>query len=144
MNKLIRLSSIFFIILTTMSCSQTTENKNPEEDKIIEMLKTFYKSYIIENSKNSINTSEIESIKTKYCTTALLEKIKKEELDADPFMNVQDFSKDWVNSLTVNKDPNLNDNSYKVCFEVTKEDSRCINVTVVNENKTWKVNNVSW
>lgn len=79
------------------------------EGQIINMLKKFYTSYITEYSKitgaenTTLIVAKLDSIKKTYCTTKLLNKIEKEELDEDPFLKSQDFDIKWLKKLTFRK-----------------------------------------
>jgi hypothetical protein len=146
MNKTNFATTYLILCFLALSCSSPqTEKLNSDNAAIIEMLKTFYSSYIIENSKDSTNEKEIESIKKRYSTARFLDKFNNEEIDADPYLNVQDFKKEWVNTLSVKKAHNSKENSYNVCFNIlANEKPHCINVSIVKESNKWKINNVSW
>ncbi|MDD4991453.1 MAG: DUF3828 domain-containing protein [Paludibacter sp.] len=125
--------TISFIILFSMTinvvCQTNTINSQAKEvyleEKILDMLNEFYTSYITENSKmaemenKTAGIEKLNSIKRKYCTIRLLNKIDKQnedaELDADPFLKSQDFNIKWSKTLKFRKD-SKNQNMYIVSY----------------------------
>lgn len=76
------------------------------------VIKTFYTEYMTEVASSTI-VDEENSIKKKYCTKDLLDKIKKQfsegDLDYDPFLNAQDANVENIPSLTVLRDSQITD-----------------------------------
>ncbi|GAA3919512.1 hypothetical protein GCM10022209_10450 [Chitinophaga oryziterrae] len=68
------------------------------------MLKQFYTSYITQVASSEGTEKKLDIIKKRYCTAKLLNKLDKEELDSDPFIDAQDADIDWVRTLFVGKD----------------------------------------
>ncbi|GAA3922825.1 hypothetical protein GCM10022209_15100 [Chitinophaga oryziterrae] len=73
------------------------------------MLKQFYTSYITQVASSEGTEKKLDIIKKRYCTAKLLNKIDKEELDSDPFIDAQDADIDWVRTLFVGKDAQKHD-----------------------------------
>jgi hypothetical protein len=73
------------------------------------MLKQFYTSYITQVASSEGTEKKLDIIKKRYCTAKLLNKIDKEELDSDPFIDAQDVDIDWVKTLFVGKDAQKHD-----------------------------------
>lgn len=81
------------------------------EGKIAIWIKSFYHQYIPMNI--NAGQSTIDSFLKLYCTEHLISKIKKLELDYDPFTYSQDASLEVLDTLKVNKI-----SEYECLFEV--------------------------
>jgi|SRR5690554_4647558 len=108
------------------------------------LLKKFYSSYIIENSQVPEDWDKINNLKKQYCTTNFLAKIEKTELEADPFLDVQDYNEDWINTLEIKEVGNKENPVFSVCFKLDFDESNhCVKVNMKQENGNWKIDNVS-
>jgi hypothetical protein len=107
MRNIIGLLTFILTFLILSGC-QT----KPTEISGETIVKTFYTEYMTEVSSSNLIEEE-NSIKQKYCTKDLLDKIKKQfsegELDYDPFLNAQDANVNNIPSLTVLRDPKIKD-----------------------------------
>jgi hypothetical protein len=125
------------ILYLLVKCQSTTE-----EEKISSMLRTFYTNYITEISETSDAKKEIsylDSLTHIYCTSSLLEKIKNEELDYDPFINAQDADIEWLKTLTINKDADVN-NLYVVSYLETYSFQQIkIKLLIVKQKNCYKI-----
>lgn len=129
--------------------SKTTNNKMAEMTKpsnnAMPMIKSFYTEYIKENAKEQPSESYLINLKSKHCTKSFLKILNTIEIDADPFLNVQDFEPIWSEKLQI-KNVNPDDlSNYQVCIPVSYSNSvSCVNVHVVQEGKEWLIDNVTW
>jgi hypothetical protein len=96
----------FLVIIFSVTCNAQTK---AAQDQNISMLKQFYTSYITQVASSEGTEKELDIIKKRYCTAKLLNKIDKEELDSDPFIDAQDADIDWVRTLSVGKDAQKHD-----------------------------------
>jgi hypothetical protein len=106
------------------------------------MLRTFYTNYITEISETSDVKKEIsylDSLTHIYCTSSLLEKIKNEELDYDPFINAQDADIECLRTLTINKDAEVS-NLYVVSYLETYSFQQInIKLLIVKQKNCYKI-----
>lgn len=144
---------LFFLTVGIFACDTNqprTVNKTSAEsqktfkDDATERLKTFYSAYIYEMSKLPEDSVRINKLIQEYCTasyaTRLRELYEQGELDADPFIDLQDFDTGWVNTLTIQ---NKKSDEYSVCFmDPTFKEPHCVNVHVANIEGAWKINDV--
>ncbi|MVT39401.1 DUF3828 domain-containing protein [Chitinophaga oryziterrae] len=96
----------FLVIIFSVTCKAQTK---AAPDQNIIMLKQFYTSYITQVASSEGTEKKLDIIKKRYCTAKLLNKIDKEELDSDPFIDAQDADIDWVRTLFVGKDAQKHD-----------------------------------
>lgn len=135
-----------FMLFSTFSCKSNQPQNNFSDEQILGMLKSFYTSYIIEDSKMPTNYEKLDSIKSKYCTANLLNKIenqfKKQELDYDPFLNAQDCDIEWLKTLTIRKDTKKS-NLYYVSYADNYNNTKItIRLIVVKEKECYKIDSV--
>ncbi len=76
---------IFILTLLNLSVYANTSS-NSQDKQITLMLNQFYKSYISEISKNTIDFQTINSLKNKYLTLSLRDKIIASELSYVPII----------------------------------------------------------
>lgn len=134
---------IFFttilMLFNIVSCKGQPQIETSDEE-IMKMIKDFYTNYITENVKMPPDGSKIFSLKKKYCTTYLLEKINNQELDYDPFLKAQDSNIEWLKTLIIKKDP-----SKKGFYEVSYTDNTkqiVIKLTVIKQNESFKIDSI--
>jgi hypothetical protein len=78
----------------------------------------------------------------KYVTQRLLKQQMDPEVDADLFVDAQDFDEAWKNNISVSK---ATIRGQQATVEVSlngKQFSRKLRVTLRQENGAWKINNV--
>jgi hypothetical protein len=127
------------MLLNVGNCKSQPQNKSSDEE-IRNMLKSFYTSYIRENVKMPPNGSKISSVKMKYCTMDLLDKINNEELDFDPFLKAQDSNIDWIKTLIIKKD-----SSRKDLYDVSYIDNNkpvIVKLNIIKQNKSFKIDSI--
>jgi len=147
---------LFLLTANSIFCQSNTMNNNEgnvySEEQILITLKAFYSNYIkqyskIESEDNvKIVIDKINSIKKKYCTTRLMNKIENEELDEDPFLKSQDFNVEWSNTLRFRKD-SKKQNIYIVSYSYYDNYKRTninkiIKLTLVKQNGCYKIDSV--
>lgn len=71
---------------------------NPDDSTGSIFIRTFYKEYLLGFDKDFA-----DSVRRKYCTPELIEKLANKELDYDPFLNAQDFDDDLLKTLDIKK-----------------------------------------
>ena len=115
---------------------QKTEAKQPKQkDKLIEKkLVSFYKKYMLAQDKNNIK--EIFSLKKKYLTKSLLDKINKGFYDYDPILNAQDVDENNAKTIKVSKGKGF----YKVCYTwVLRNEITCIKLNIIKTEEGIKI-----
>lgn len=147
---------LFLLIVNNIFCQSNTMNKKKgdvySEEQILITLKAFYSSYISQYSKIESEDNvkavfeKMYSIKKKYCTTSLLNKIEKEELDEDPFLKSQDFNLDWSKTLRFRKD-SKKQNMYIVSYSYYDNYKRTnihkiIKLTLIKQKGCYKIDSV--
>ncbi len=144
----IKLLLIAVFVLFIQSCGQNNSRKqaaiNSETTQAIEMLTEFYIHYLTEQDKmlsGGYNPKTIEAIKNNYLTKKMQERLKFLELEYDPFLNAQDFSKDWIKTLEITPLQEIED-AYKVCYHYDNEHTNCITLFLVKENGKFKINDI--
>jgi hypothetical protein len=128
------------ILLLINGCGQAQTKSSDEQ--AIKILNEFYSNYIIENSKSQIDQKTINSLKSKYCTSRLLNKIKIEDLDYDPFLNAQDCDAEWLKTLTITRD-SRKPNFYIISFvDNLSNKKNYIRLSVIKEKDTYKIDTI--
>lgn len=108
------------------------------------MLRDFYTSYIVERSKMPEDFKKIDSILKKYGTTDLQNQIRNEDIDYDLLLNGQFCEKEWLNTMSINKDSN-DSSIYKVSFDYMvdgKRNQKSIKLQIVKDSTGYKINKV--
>jgi hypothetical protein len=127
-----------FIILFMTSCSPGSDTQ------AMDSLKVFYRSYILETSKVPEDAAKVASLKTQHCTSRFLGVLANAELEADPFLNVQDVDEQWADHLEIAPDAAAKD-QFSVCYAVAFDNSKhCVKVAMVDEGGSWKIDNVTY
>jgi len=138
---------ISFFTLGVMLFNTFNSKSNPMQDKfsdeqILSMLKSFYTSYIIEYSKEPDDFKKINSIKSKYCTTSLLQKIKKLKLDYDMFLQAHDIDSVMLKTLNIKKDSIRNNLYYVSYLDIFNNKTVTIKLIVVKQKELYKIDAV--
>lgn len=133
---------IEFLFFNSINCK--IEQLYSDEEKIIKFLKSFYSEYITECDSFSINWSQIEIIKEKYCTKSLIKKIKilQEDgmIDYDPFLNAQDCNINWLKTLNITKEEK-DSCWYNVYYTDNYSDIK-IKISIIKEGNLYKINDI--
>ncbi|MCE2733407.1 MAG: YbjP/YqhG family protein [Flammeovirgaceae bacterium] len=72
--------------------------QDDESTKALLFLRKFYEEYLA-----AFNAGSTDSVKKKYCTVELLEKLNHSELSYDPFLNAQDFDDNFLKTINIRK-----------------------------------------
>lgn len=124
--------------------SNITVQSQDSDEHVINIIKAFYTSYITEASKMPTpeNVANQKTLKKKYCSEKLLNKLEKEDLDYDPFLKAQDSNIEWLKTLAVNKDQ-VKQNVYAVSFTDTYNNSVIsINLTAVKFKDSYQIDSI--
>lgn len=136
------LMSIFtlgLIIFSIISCKSQSYSL---DEQVLSMLKDFYTSYITESAKMPPSVSKVNSLKEKYCTAKLLQKIAREEFDYDPFLKAQDCNIEWLKTLAVKKDT-TGSNQYCISYTDTYNNTQIvIKLVVAKEKDLYKIDSI--
>lgn len=146
---------IIFLIINCWSCKQikkvddnisvNNRKEQPKQEilavqpkqndvKIEKTLITFYKNYMI--AQDNENKNQVESLKKKYLTKELLNKINNGFYDYDPILNAQDVSADNSETIKVFKEGDL----YKVCYTwVLRGEISCTKLKIIKSKNNFKI-----
>ncbi len=142
MKKVIVSTIVIFVFVSgcLVFLKSKVREKSSDQIQIEQMLKSFYTEYIKVNAAEKLDLVKGDSLKRKYCTKQFLDRIKQDtELDYDPLVNAQDYSNDWLNTMTIEKIDGKH-NNYKVCFIYNYDNSlHCVIVNVVKQSGVWKI-----
>lgn len=136
------------LILFLVVCAITSKAQNTASDvQALAMLKNFYTTYMTEVAigKPPASEKKIDAIQKKYCTPALISKIKRlqqsGDLDWDPFIKAQDSNIESVKTLVVKK--GATSNSYVVSYtDIYSHSTISINVILTKLNGSFKIASV--
>ena len=137
----ITIGAIFF---SAISCKNTSAQEKFSEEKIKEMLESFYTSYITVNS--IADRKKSDSVVRKYCTPKLVDYINKlysEPSDGDSydiFLKSQMVDMPMLENLAIRKDSKKND-LYYVSITYGKG-QWTIKLSVVKEKDAYKIDHV--
>lgn len=131
-------TSVFVLATVFFSCVGHAQTHEIDE-QVMKLIKDFYKSYILENSKMPPDNKKIELLKRKYCSKNFLNKLSHQELDYDPFLKAQDSDTAWLKTLSVNKSPQM-ETVYVVSYRdsFTKE-KIIVKLNIVREKGEYKI-----
>jgi len=147
------MKKLSLILLFVAGAFLSKAQNNVADAQAIQMLKEFYIAY---NSEwiSTVNPyplqKKLDSLRRKYCTIQLRNKLKKMDLDHDELINDQYTDIKHLKTLTVIKDP-IKTNGYIVSyiaptFDPTNkpvEEKIVIHVMVAKENGGFKIASVS-
>ena len=132
------LITVSIILLSTLGCKNSSAQEKFSEEKVKEMLKEFYTSYITLNSKIPNDAKKNDSIIDKYCTkNAFNELAGEERIEYDPFLKSQMVETRILKTMTFRKD-SAKDNIYYVSYTYNK-DHVTIKLLIVKEKDGYKI-----
>lgn len=138
MKLKIKLTVLFTLFIITGLNAQVKVCADPS----CKMLQNFYIEYVTEVSKLPTDFKKIASIKKKYCSVYLIERLKRKELDYDPFLNAQDSEIELLKTLTIKKDLKMA-NAYNISYLWDEENPPItIKLLVVKEKSDYKINSI--
>lgn len=114
------------------SCNENvSSDKNKTEQEVTfddilgrEMLIKFYNEYI-PLVENSLDFKEIQKLQEANCSAVFYKELKKWEIDYDPFLNAQDASSEWLNSLSI-EPIKEREKTFRVTYQYDDEPSEII------------------
>jgi hypothetical protein len=153
MKSIIKWLPIVLLILYS-SCSYGQNDTS--SDKATQMLREFYTSYNVAWSTtkdNDILIKKIDSLRRKYCTVALFNKLTKEfktdGLDHDLLINDEYTDVQNIKTLNITKHPAKQDSYIVSYIDATLSPSYkpvkrkiILYVTVIKENGQYKISTV--
>lgn len=139
-KMLMALLAASVVLVISLSCKGNQPQDKSSDEQVLSVLKSFYTSYIAENVKMPPNGPKIISIKEKYCTTSLLDKINSQELDYDPFLKAQDCNAEWLNTLTIKAD-STKKGLYNVSY-IDNNTQVTVKLVVVRDKESYKISSV--
>jgi hypothetical protein len=139
---------LLIFLINIQSCGQSSKNKilysqEVTNEKAIQTLKEFYTLYISAYSSSDENNTS-DSIKNKYLTVRLLNKLKNPnlELDADPLLNAQDCDKNCIKTLEI-KPESGEKNVYTVCYTWLSDNKKiCILLLLEEVNGNYLIDDI--
>ena len=148
MKTILSFITATLMLLNSIGCIRAQN----DDEQIIAMLEEFYKSYITEmisSTPPKLVDEKLDSIKSEYCTTNLLQKVEEQELDYDPFLNAQDSKSECLETLNITID-SIKSNSYIINYYVNILDPSykkikeevTIHVAVIKEEGSYKISDV--
>jgi hypothetical protein len=148
MRRLIILSLLVVAILIRPDCVYQNNKINMWSSDLPEAaIKEFYSWYInlLKQSKEPFK-QKVEM--RKYTTPRLMKELNRlynspDGLDADYFIDAQDFDEDWENNITVsNIKVNSNRASADLLLDGKQLGKKRLKVNLVNINNSWKIDKV--
>jgi hypothetical protein len=113
-----------------------------------EVIRSFYKWYITALESGGDPLAQKRSELQKFVTTRLLKQIDRtrkgpDGLEADPFLEAQDFDKEWASKISVRSTQIDKDRATcEVLLSGHEVGSRKLRVTLAQEQGSWKVDKV--
>ena len=143
-KKQIIFFAIGIIFFCALGCKNISAQEKSPEEKVKEMLKTFYTNYITMNSGVGYNKSD--SIQRLYCTKKLIDYINKlyseppGKVDSDVFLKSQMVDIKMLEHLEFGKDPYKDDLYYVyLTYGMWRW---TVKLSVVKESEGYKINHV--
>jgi hypothetical protein len=138
--KIRALITVGVILLSTLGCKNSSAQEKFSEEKVKEMLKNFYTSYITENSTFPVNQKKRDSIEKKYCTPYVLREYADEpSIEGDPFLRADIMHPSILKILTFRKDASRDD-LYYISYKLPAEkEPRTIRLLIVKEKDSYKI-----
>ncbi|HTY09305.1 MAG TPA: hypothetical protein VMF29_09095 [Candidatus Edwardsbacteria bacterium] len=120
--------------------SEKLADKQPSDEQVINLLKSFYIEYITELGAGSPDFEKLKAMRRKYCTTSLLRRMYK--LDYDPIVDAQDANIGWLHTLKVEKD-SQNCSWYKASYVDTYDGTKkVIELKIVRDGEMYKIDTI--
>jgi hypothetical protein len=138
-------SALIILLFSFLNCKSNSAQNNLIEEHATKMLRNFYTSYINLIARERLFTDvEIDSIRSIYCTTKLINEIKNKyltlELDFDPFLHAQHSETDWLKTLSIRKDLKRND-IYYISYAYANR-LRTTKLHIVAEKGDYKIDHI--
>ncbi|MDR3142339.1 MAG: YbjP/YqhG family protein [Tannerellaceae bacterium] len=135
------------LAIVILSCGQKAKSKTSvtqvdnREERAIQTLKEFYAAYISECDNLNGNLETMASIRNKYLTKTLRNKLEEQELDYDPIIQAQDCDKQTITTLEINPEPGRN--VYNVCYTFPYDNQKiCIKLFLMEEKGSYLIDDI--
>jgi hypothetical protein len=135
-KKLFISLTVVTFLLVCLCCRNTIAPYKNNDEKVKQMLRSFYTSYIIENSTFPVNQNKRDSIEKKYCTINVFRQFR-EDIDYDPFLKSQMVDSLILKTLTIRKD-SIENNLYHISYTYGIENIT-VKLHVVKEKDDYKI-----
>jgi hypothetical protein len=143
---------LLLFVFTIQSCESNSKNKTStiaevdnKEEKAIQTLKEFYTMYISACDNSAGNNEEtLASLKNKYLTKALLNKLENPdlELDTDPILDAQDCDKNCIETLEIKPEAGIK-NVYNVYYTWPSDHKKtCIKLLLTEDNGSYLIDDI--
>jgi hypothetical protein len=145
---------LLIFAITIQSCGQNSKKEVSHvvndtvvgvanrEETAVQTLKDFYTAYISERSKPDENWESTVSMKKKYLTKKLQEKLEDEDLDYDPIIDAQDCDENWTKTLEINAEAS-HENVYNVCFvSFGDNQKKRIKLLLIKDNGNYLIDDI--
>jgi hypothetical protein len=122
--------------------STATESGNGKEEKAIQRLKEFYTAYIscCDNPDGDLKT--LSSLRNKYFTKPLLEKLENSCPDYDPVIQAQDCDANWIKTIEIEPDTERQ-NVYAVSYISTYNNEKTrIRLLLADDNGNYLIDDI--
>jgi hypothetical protein len=136
-KQLIYSFAAIIMLFCSLCCKNNSAQEKYSDERIKEMLRSFYTSYITENSTFPMNQNKRDSIEKKYCTQNVFKQFR-EDVEYDIFLKSQMVDPRMLKTLTVRKDSIKND-LYFVSYTYGKNNIT-VKLQVVKEEEEYKIN----
>ncbi|MDR1403547.1 MAG: YbjP/YqhG family protein [Tannerellaceae bacterium] len=121
--------------------SAATESADGNE-KAVRLLKEFYTAYISCCDSPDGDWETLRSIRNKYLTKSLQDKLEHPDLDYDPIIQAQDCDKSWIETLEIKPDAERQ-NVYDVYYAPALNQKKiCIRLLLANDNGNYLIADV--
>ncbi len=124
------------VLLFILSCGQNNQKAAEEQ-----MLTEFYTLYITANAKMPPDIKAIDAIEKRYLSNELREKLLTAEYHADPFLNTQEYSMDWIESLEISQVEGAT-SVFKVCYDYSPGHRNCVTLYLVKTDGHYLINDI--
>jgi hypothetical protein len=137
----------FVLAIVVLSCGQNARSKTSiaqvdnREEKASQTLKEFYTVYI-SACDNLESPKAMDSIRNKYLTKALLNKLEDPELDYDPILQAQDCDKETIQTLEIEPEAGQR-NVYNVCYTWPYANQKtCIKLLLIENGENYLIDDI--
>jgi ABC-type transporter MlaC component len=136
---------LFFTLLFLAAIARAEDRPPTPPERVV---RDFYQWYVQALVQNRDPFTQDRAQLKRYVSERLLREIDHarkgpDGLDGDPFVDAQDFDKDWAKNISVSA-PVINGKRATTVVELSGKEmgTRKLQVTLVQENGAWKVDKV--
>lgn len=138
-------------LLFSQSCTHAEKAKTEQVQTTIKdtlvahkvMLKDFYEGYLSASLKSPIDYEQTDALIDAHCTASLRQYLDTAELDYDPFLNAQDLSDAWQNTIVIKPHDKM-PHTYWVHLDDPKNSNASVIVLLrmKQEGNAWKIDEI--